>query len=825
MFKRIAAAFLVLVVLVAVLPAEVYAAVYDIGDHLWVVGANNVPAEETVEGGEWAPYTGDDDIWDYRTGTCPETAHKHGTSCYDTANNLVCKLNEHEHNIICGLKYTEYDWWVVPSASVPDETLPDESIPDESIPDESLPDESLPDEPDPGETVPGAASFTVRNIDTKGNPLVGAEFYLLEPREGENAVVQANDVTNENGEILFANIYLEEGVSSATWQLAQNMPPENDLSNYYRPNTDKWNVNIVRNADGTHSLDIVLPTESEEETEETEASAEETVYKQGFDAQTGILTVINEPLLGSLLVNVRFEGLANDAVPDDMTLLLTVTGPDGYEEIVSFPVDRVGYSPWQAELESLALGEYSITNVEAAQVEGYNLEASVIAVELPGEDPVTSSSITLNKNDAYATFTITNRYAAVEQKETTEPEEESVSNTIIVKSVDDLGEAISGAAFALINKKTSETLLTLADDSEFVLSLEGYAVEGQTLSLALQQTRAPAGYELSSDSYTIEIKMDNGEPKVTLTKDGNILTTLFGRNSIELGTNGEQIAIFTNVRKTTQIELELDVAVDFMKGSWKDKSLMREYQDEEYSFLLTWEDDGVERQETMTLEHGESKTFKAVLPYGAEYKVTAVNEDGYYYTYFSGTNDGAVEVTQLKENIQLTATNEYVIEAGDELDLYMEKVDSSTKEPLEGAKFILKDADGDELKTYKTDETGEIDIVNLLDTPGTYTLTETKAPDEYDKLTQAISIVVSAEYDLKKSSTRPVLEQTMTAEISHRYVTLQSDGTYQIVNTLSTDNPKTGDGSNIHIWTWGMVASSVGLAAVVIEMSKKRKAQ
>lgn len=805
MVRRITAALLALVILIFALPAEVYAMVYEIGQQLWITGTSQ-PTEETVTGSKWFPVVGEDGVWEKRTGQCPKQAHSHVTACYDTQGLLICGLEEHKHTPICSMLNAEYLWEVRPESAGSSSSGSGDSGSGGSGSDDSGSDE----------TVTGAASFAVRNIDTVGKPLVGSEFYLLEPKEGENAVVRGNASTDENGEICFDNIYLEEGINSATWQVAQNMPPENDLSNYYRPNTDKWNVNIVRNADGTHSLDIGLSTES------AAAAAEETEYEQGYDPETGILTVINEPLFGSLLINVHFEGFADDQIPGGMTLRVTVAGPDGYEEIIEFPVDRVGYTPWQAELENLTLGDYRITGVEAAQAEGYTMEEPVIQVELPGEDPAEEASIALNKEHAYATFTIINRYTAEEEPSLPAEEPDGPSNTVIVKTVDDLGNGLSGAAFELINKKTSESVMKLEDDSKFVLDLEDYAVEGQTVTYSLQQTKAPAGYKLSEDSYTIEIKMKNGEVTVTLKKDAGILATLFSGNSIELGSNGEQLAIFTNVRKTTQIDLELDVAVDFMKGSWKDKALMREYQDAKYEFLLTWEDDGEQQQESLKLEHGESKTFKAEIPYGAEYQVSAVNEDGYYYTYFSGENDGSVGLTQLKENIQVTATNEYVIEAGDDLDLYMVKIDSSTKKPLEDAKFTLKDEEGDELKTYKTDEEGEIDIVNLLDTPGTYTLTETQAPEGYDKLNQAIKIVVTAEYDLKATGTHPILEQNMTAGISHRSVTLQSDGTYQIVNTLSTDNPKTGDASDIHFWTWGMVASAVGLAAIMTEMSRKK---
>lgn len=841
MMRRITAALLALIILTFALPAEVLAYVYNIGEHIWVVGAGIKPDAQTVENGEWEPYTGDDDLQDYRQGSCPKPEHTHKAKCYDLAGNLICGFEEeHTHNIICGLTYSEYDWWVVAKETEPEYPQPGDTDPTEAT--------------TPEETVPGSAYFTVRNIDTDGKPLVDSEFFLLEPHEDTNSVVKGNVRTDDNGEADFTGIVLDEGVDSATWHLVQNMPPESDLAELYRPNTDKWEVSIVRNADGTHSLTgIVLYEDVQTDNEQTEmASAEkdnqeltasaqkegqetteegtepqEITYTQGYDPVTRILTVINEPLLGQVLINVKFEGLEDNKVPDDMAFHVTVNGPDGYAEEVEYPVSKPGYSPWQDELTDLALGAYSFAiDEEAVQVDGYTLQTQY-TVQWPGEDAFEADSFALNKNHAYATLTVINRYTAID--ESTEPTEgeEEISNVVVVKTVDDLGNKLRGAEFELVNKKTSESVLKITDDDEMTLDqLEKDAVEGQTLTYLLRQTKAPAGYKLSEDSYVIEIKMDKGQATVRLKRDTGILEALFSGSDIDLGSDGEQLATFTNVRKATQIELELDVTVDFMKGSWKDKNLMREYQDEEYEFVLTWEDGGVaQTSETMKLEHGESKAFKTMLPYGARFEVLAVNEDGLYYTYFEEDSEGEVGLTELKSNIQIAATNEYVIEAGRDLDLYLVKVDSTSKKPLEGAKFSLKDDDDDELKTYKTDESGEIDIEAMLDMPGTYTLTEVQAPEGYGKLNKAIEIEVTVKYDLKSKSSRPVLKQTLYADISHKNVELQDDGTYLIKNTLATDNPQTGDSFNPGLWTGALVVSAVGLAAVLAEMKKnKRKA-
>ncbi len=57
------------------------------------------------------------------------------------------------------------------------------------------------------------------------------------------------------------------------------------------------------------------------------------------------------------------------------------------------------------------------------------------------------------------------------------------------------------------------------------------------------------------------------------------------------------------------------------------------------------------------------------------------------------------------------------------------KIDSETREPLEGAVFRIKQVDGSFEREYTTDRYGEIDLSKLE--PGTYSVTEISAPDGY----------------------------------------------------------------------------------------------
>lgn len=79
--------------------------------------------------------------------------------------------------------------------------------------------------------------------------------------------------------------------------------------------------------------------------------------------------------------------------------------------------------------------------------------------------------------------------------------------------------------------------------------------------------------------------------------------------------------------------------------------------------------------------------------------------------------------------------------------LRVRKVDSETNDPLAGAVFVLKNAQGEIIsEEKKTNYTGEIVFENLE--YGKYTLTETQAPERYD-LTNANTEVLPEIFDRK----------------------------------------------------------------------------
>ncbi|WP_272929202.1 MSCRAMM family protein, partial [Vagococcus lutrae] len=101
----------------------------------------------------------------------------------------------------------------------------------------------------------------------------------------------------------------------------------------------------------------------------------------------------------------------------------------------------------------------------------------------------------------------------------------------------------------------------------------------------------------------------------------------------------------------------------------------------------------------------------------------------------------AVKVEKNAENnvVVLTIDNEKTPEKEEKGTLKLIKQDKGNQKRLANAEFELKSANG-ETYTLITDENGEADQSDLAF--GTYTLTETKAPEGYEKLTEPLTVKV-----------------------------------------------------------------------------------
>lgn len=160
---------------------------------------------------------------------------------------------------------------------------------------------------------------------------------------------------------------------------------------------------------------------------------------------------------------------------------------------------------------------------------------------------------------------------------------------------------------------------------------------------------------------------------------------------------------------------------------------------------------------------------------------------------------------EIKNDGKLWIPNEKAV-----LDVTIKKVDSANAQTaLSGAVFELS-GDGIADKTITTDENGVVEIKELP--VGQYTLTETKAPDGYNQLTEKISLTVTST-DVKA---------TYGTDGSNSIVSV--DGTtVTIKNSAGESLPNTG-GMGTGMYTFGGLAiAAIAILGSVMYSGRKRK--
>lgn len=400
-------------------------------------------------------------------------------------------------------------------------------------------------------------------------------------------------------------------------------------------------------------------------------------------------------------------------------------------------------------------------------------------------------------------------------------------NTVLARVLDDKDEPLFGSQIALYDGKTKlatwrhtyENLLVLDD-------LEKYAKEGESVTYTLKQVKAPEGYGISGDSFTVKITNVGGVTEVDVKKNARTASGKNKGNGIEVGTDGKQVITFYNTRETTRIELFCQVDVSFSDPSWEDASLIAAYQEKEHDFMLTWTDEhGKEQIENILLTHGQIGLMGVDLPYGTKYAVTLTDPQGNCAVTLSETAAGTITSKQANTPIAVEADLVYTVEA-EKLQLNLVVVDQEDKRPLEGASFELRDPDGQKLGVYTSQKSGQIVIADVFRQPGEYLLIQTAAPEGYEALKGAVPMTVSVEYPADETQEQTTAQvQSMSVTSAHQAVVAEADGSFWIENSR---NGEGNYGSGLGWWLWVLIGGAALLlaAAVVITVvlvRKKRK--
>ena len=649
------------------------------------------------------------------------------------------------------------------------------------------------------------------------------------------------------------------------------------IRDFYKPLENRWYVTIERNewkeyvilsVTRAPAMDAPAPFPEDLTEESPDVTVPETSENvREYDPETQTLTVVNEALLGIIGLKVLFNGF-DGAVPAEMKSIVTVTGPNDFEEQLELQVNEYGFYLIEGKLTDVPMGEYEFSVSDPVSVEGYTAASPTIQIRCPVEkDPELTNTVILKNGQQNAEATIIYDYVSdtpatdpTDPTEGTDPTDPSdptegtdptdpsdptestdptspttkpgtskpMSNTIVAKAMDDLERNLIGTEIALYSGKDQICKWQSTYENIFVLDdLEKYGVANDSVTYTLKQSRAPAGYRLSGDAYTIKISNYNGKTEVDVKKNTGALEGLFKGNGIEVGSDGKQIVTFRNTRKTAQIQLTSHVEVLFGENSWVDESLVKSYREQKQTFMLTWENaKGEQQTETITLKAGETGQFEAEVPFDTKYEVTLVDGDGSFVAEFSEKSKGRVESTDLKEPIPLEVTQLYKVEPGVGLEVSLVKVDAQTKLPLQGVSFDLKDPQGEVVASCTSDEDGEMILAEVFHVPGTYLLEETATLENYQLLAEAVPIQVKIQYTLDNATGEPILLQTLTAEISHKAVVAESDGSYWVENEPAPQEEpvvEEDDGFSFGPLIIGLVVLAVAGVAVFLILRKRRQ--
>ena len=267
-------------------------------------------------------------------------------------------------------------------------------------------------------------------------------------------------------------------------------------------------------------------------------------------------------------------------------------------------------------------------------------------------------------------FSIAQKDQIIEVNFINEPIRGSVE--VIKVDSEDETKVLKGAEFALYNEAGEEIAKAVTDENG-VLKFENlrYGV------YVIKETVAPAGYVLTDKVINVEIKEDGKTQTFNFTNDKSVGEVDFSKTDVTTSEviEGAKIEIYG------VDELNKDVKIEFISSK-------------------------------------EGNRFK--LPVGRyEFKETLAPE-GFVLTPEVGT----FEIKSNGEVVKATLANKPIIGS-----VKITKVDSETKEVLQGAEFALLDEESTELQRATVDENGVVVFENLR--YGRYKLQETVAPESY----------------------------------------------------------------------------------------------
>ena len=454
----------------------------------------------------------------------------------------------------------------------------------------------------------------------------------------------------------------------------------------------------------------------------TGGSTTVTLTKSALDTDTNKYTVSSETVtfkntytrLGSLKI-VKDFGADSELNKDSANIgkfVFTVAGPDGFEtRTIELPIAS-SETPWEFTLENLPAGDYTVTEDPASAArDSYNL--TINGAEA-GDDAVVAAVV----NGSTAEAKITNTYTKNMGEEIHNP-----ASFKIVKT-DEQGNKLSGAEFTLYNEDGS-AVSTQTTDSKGEAVFGGFT---KAAEYTLKETKAPEGYVATEQTWTVTVKLKDGDPTIQISEDGKFWNKVFNWVVSTDPEDVDGVLTVTNARQTGSLVITKTVENNKKLGP----------EAEEYSFILTI---GNEEQ-TFTLKAGESKTIENI-PYGTAYTVLEeVSEDASWNVVSPVGGKAEGTISQEKTTVDFVNRYEYA-DTAEMVVFSAVKQSSKDGKALAGAEFtVYSDKEcKTSVATATTDANGKLAFG--FKSAGSFYLKETKAPSGYVLSGKVIELTVA----------------------------------------------------------------------------------
>ena len=451
----------------------------------------------------------------------------------------------------------------------------------------------------------------------------------------------------------------------------------------------------------------------------TGGSTTVTLAKSALDPETNKYTVSSERAafentytkLGSLKIAKTFgpDSELNQNSENIGSFRFTVTGPNGFSQTVTLPTLE---GAWETAIEGLTAGEYTVTeDAESAARESYDLTVNGAGAE---DDAVTVSVNNGSSTEAQITNTYTMKMG---------DDVHHAASFKVIKT-DEQGNVLPGAEFTLYDKN-GEVISTQTTDSKGEAVFGGFT---RAAEYTLKETKAPEGYVASEQTWTVTVKLKDGDPTIQISQDGSFWNKVYNWvvSTDPEGVDG--VLTVTNKLKTGSLTVTKTVENNKKLGP----------EAEEYSFSLTI--DG--QTQSFTLKDGESKTFND-LPYGTKYTLLEEVGDDASWNVIS-PDDGIVEGTISQEKTTVDFVNRYEYADTAEMVVFSAvKQSSKDGKALAGAEFtVYSDKEcKTSVATATTDANGKLAFG--FKSAGSFYLKETKAPSGYVLSDKVVELTVS----------------------------------------------------------------------------------